>query len=243
MLNLDSPVPLYHQLSDILAEKIRSGEYAKGHKIPSEHQLAADYNIGRPTARQATDLLVRKGLLVRKRGAGTFVTEPRRELDVLSLAGTIASFEKQGEDFSIELLDTIALIHVPNQRQNPFSGSKAYYFSRLTKVADTPVLLEEIYLNPRLFPRMDQLDLRGQSLSRIVKDRYYLKPVGGKQDFKITFLSDNRAKIMDVAEKAPILAVNRYIHFSQMKNGIYSELYCRTDRFVFSQILGGANNG
>ena len=238
MLNLASPIPLYHQLADILAEKIRTGEYAVGRKIPSEHQLAADYHIGRPTARQATDLLVRKGLLVRKRGSGTFVTRPRREVDVLSLAGTIASFKKQGEDFSAEVLGGISLVTVQNHGQNPFHGSKAYFFSRITKVENRPVLLEEIYLNPDLFPRMDELDLQGQSLSRIVRDRYYLKPVGGKQDFKIIYLSDKKANILDVTEKTPILAVSRYIHFANEGNGIYSDLYCRTDRFVFSQILG-----
>ena len=242
MLNFDSPVPLYHQLSDILADKIRSGEYAKGQKIPSEHQLAADYNIGRPTARQATDLLVRKGLLIRKRGAGTFVAEPQREVDVLSLAGTIASFEKQGEQFFTKILDAVQLVDVRHQGQNPFSGSKAYYVKRITTVSDAPVLLEEIYLNPTVFPRMDQVDLQGRSLSRIVKDQYYLKPVGGKQDFKITYLSGHMAKLLGVTEKAPVLMVNRYIHFSNIHNGIYSDLYCRTDRFVFSQVLGGMNN-
>jgi GntR family transcriptional regulator len=73
MLNHQSPIPLYHQLAQLLIDKIRSGEYPVGSRIPSEHKLAAAFGIGRPTARQATDVLVRKRILVRKRGAGTFV--------------------------------------------------------------------------------------------------------------------------------------------------------------------------
>ena len=105
MLNIKSPVPLYHQLADILSEKIRVGEYPEGSRIPSEHQLAAECGIGRPTARQATDLLVRKGLLVRKRGSGTYVNKAREEVDVLSLAGTLSSFQKKGRSFSSRILE------------------------------------------------------------------------------------------------------------------------------------------
>ena len=61
MLNHQSPLPLYRQLADLLAAKMRSGEYRPGDRIPSEHDLADTYGIGRPTARQAVDVLVRKG--------------------------------------------------------------------------------------------------------------------------------------------------------------------------------------
>ena len=55
MLNPNSPLPLYHQLAEILLSRIRSGQYPPGGRIPSEHQLAATYCIGRPTARVNAD--------------------------------------------------------------------------------------------------------------------------------------------------------------------------------------------
>ena len=73
MLNPKSPVPLYHQLADILLERIRSGIYTTGQMIPSETGLAQQYGIGRPTVRQAMETLVQKGVIQRRRGAGTFV--------------------------------------------------------------------------------------------------------------------------------------------------------------------------
>ena len=59
MLNTQSPIPLYHQLAEILMEGIRTGDYPPGLRIPSEPQLAKAYGIGRPTVRHAIDLLVR----------------------------------------------------------------------------------------------------------------------------------------------------------------------------------------
>src|SRR4051812_4601050 len=48
-----------------------------GEAIPSERQLSADLGVSRLTVRAALDDLVREGHLVRRRGAGTFVSEPK----------------------------------------------------------------------------------------------------------------------------------------------------------------------
>src|SRR6476469_3964988 len=48
-----------------------------GMAIPSERQLSQDLGMSRLTVRAALDDLVREGHLVRRRGAGTFVSEPK----------------------------------------------------------------------------------------------------------------------------------------------------------------------
>ncbi len=237
MLNSKSPIPLYHQLADIILAKIRSGEYPPGSRIPSENRLAATYGIGRPTARQATDLLVRKRMLVRKRGSGTFVGESRKEVDLFSLAGTISSFHKKGISIKTQIIEDIRIETVENNSENPFSGQEVYFFSRLSRVEDMPVLIEDIYLHATLFSGMERFNLQGRSLSQIVEAQYYMRPTGGKQNFRIGYLTGEKAKSLNISSGTPILAVKRFLHFEQAKNAIYSELFCRTDRFVFSQSL------
>jgi GntR family transcriptional regulator len=237
MLNSKSPIPLYHQLADIILAKIRSGEYPPGSRIPSENRLAATYGIGRPTARQATDLLVRKRMLVRKRGSGTFVGESRKEVDLFSLAGTISSFHKKGISITTQIIEDIRLETVENDSENPFSGQEVYFFSRLSRVEDMPVLIEDIYLHSTLFSGIERLNLQGRSLSQIVEAQYYMRPTGGKQNFRIGYLTGEKAESLNISSDIPILAVKRFLHFEQAKNAIYSELFCRTDRFVFSQSL------
>ena len=46
-----------------------------GEAIPSERQLSADFGVSRLTVRAALEDLAREGYLVRRRGAGTFVSE------------------------------------------------------------------------------------------------------------------------------------------------------------------------
>ncbi len=240
MLNPQSPIPLYRQLADLIMAKIRSGEYAPGSRIPSEHSLADQYGIGRPTVRQATELLLRKRVLHRRRGSGTYVRTTQEEVDLFSLAGTLSAFQKKGISITGQILRGTRLLDVVPDEENPFSGRKAFFLSRLSLVGQVPVLIEDIYLHPELFHGIDKINLKGRSLSQIVDELYYLQPTGGKQNFRIGYLNSEKAKALDVSPSTPILLVKRFLHFAPAPNGVYSELYCRTDQFVFSQTIGEA---
>jgi GntR family transcriptional regulator len=237
MLNSRSPIPLYHQLADIILEKIRSQAYSPGDRIPSENELAACYGIGRPTVRQATDLLIRKRFLIRKRGSGTFVCEKHEEVDLFSLAGTTSAFNKKGIKVTTRILQKIRLKHIQYDPENPFVNQKAYFFSRLSRVEKAPVLIEDMYLHPELFKGIDAINLSGRSLSQIVGEHYYMKPDSGRQTFRIGYLSGEKRNALEVTSKTPILIVKRFLRFEQAEDAVYSELYCRTDQFVFSQEL------
>ena len=242
-LNPRSPVPLYFQLSEFIYAKIRAGEFAPGARIPSEHHLAAMYKIGRPTARQATERLVRKGVLVRRRGSGTFVLERPREVDLFSFAGTISAFRDRGISLRTRIIKKTGLKKIPADPDNPFSGRRAYFFSRLSRAENQPVLIEDIYLDATIFQGIERFDLTDESLSQIVEDRYYLRPSGGRQNFSIGFLSGKKAEYLKVTPGTPILTVKRFIDFQAAGQAVYAELFCRTDRFVFSQEIGGVDHG
>ena len=241
-LNPHSPVPLYFQLAKIILDKVRRGEFAPGTRLPSEHSLAAAYHIGRPTARQATEQLVRKGILVRRRGAGTFVQAQPREVDLFSFGGTIASFREKGISITTRLRQKTRLKTISLGGLNPFSGRPAYFLSRLSCADGRPVLIEDIYLDADLFANFQRFDAGRESLSRIAAEHYYLRPVGGKQHFGICFLKGKMASDLGVAPDMPILSVKRFINFEHAGNAVYAELFCRTDTYIFSQRFGGVDN-
>ena len=213
MLNSQSPIPLYRQLADIIAAKIDSGEYPLDAKIPSEHVLAKRYGVGRPTVRQATELLVRNRMLVRRRGSGTYVQTQKKEVGLFSLTGTLSSFQKEGLPLKTRILQKMRLKTTASDSENPFAGQQAYFFSRLGRVRNQPVLIEDIYLHAVLFAGIDRFDLTGRSLSQIVAEQYYMRPVGGKQNFRIGYLSGKKARILEVSDNTPILIVKRFLDF------------------------------
>jgi GntR family transcriptional regulator len=77
-----SPVPLYFQLAQHLEAAIQSGALEAGARLENEAELAARLGLSRPTVRSAFGYLANKGLIVRKRGAGTVVAKERIDRDV-----------------------------------------------------------------------------------------------------------------------------------------------------------------
>ena len=86
-LDRSSPVPLYYQVAQQLEQAIASGQLSAGDRLENEIDLADRFGLSRPTVRQAIQELVRKGLLVRKRGVGTQVVhgQVKRPVELSSL--------------------------------------------------------------------------------------------------------------------------------------------------------------
>src|SRR5262245_44724335 len=87
-------VPLYHQLRELLTEKIESGEWMPGHQLPGENQLTAEFGVSRFTVRQALGLLERQGVVERRHGKGSFVARPKYVHNLL-LNGVISDIKPQ----------------------------------------------------------------------------------------------------------------------------------------------------
>jgi DNA-binding GntR family transcriptional regulator len=77
-----SPVPLYFQLAQHFESAIRSGSLKVGSRLDNEVELAERLGLSRPTVRAAFLYLSNKGLVVRKRGAGTLVAKEKIDRDV-----------------------------------------------------------------------------------------------------------------------------------------------------------------
>lgn len=91
-----SPVPLYHQVASQIEAAIDSGELPVGTRLDNEIELAAQLGLSRPTVRQAIGSLVDKGLVVRKRGAGTQVVfnKVKRSLQLSSLFDDLTEIDR-----------------------------------------------------------------------------------------------------------------------------------------------------
>ena len=76
--NLDGG-PLYKGVQRALMEQLATGDLKPGQLIPSERQLATEYNVSIGTLRKAIDELVENRILIRQQGKGTFVASHDRE--------------------------------------------------------------------------------------------------------------------------------------------------------------------
>lgn len=236
-LNASSPIPLYRQLALRIREHIDRGEIAVSDKIPSEHRLAEEYGIGRPTVRQATDLLVREGVLQRRRGSGTFVLPPARRIDLFSLAGTSAALRELHLSVTMELLAPQRLVSGLDRLPGRLAGKPVYEVRRLSRIEAEPVLLEYLYLDAALFAGLERFDLQNASLAHIAREDFFLEPTSAEQEFEIFHADAEIARRLGLEPASAVLKVSRLLHFGPQQAAIYAEIYCRTDRYRFSQTI------
>jgi GntR family transcriptional regulator len=67
------PVPPYRQIAEIIRKRIKSGEYPKNSRIPTESEMVEIWEVARTTARRAIAVLREEGLVYTVPQRGTYV--------------------------------------------------------------------------------------------------------------------------------------------------------------------------
>lgn len=104
LLVRDSHISLHRQIAQRLRESIAAGTYKAGDRIPTESQLIAQYGVSRITVRQAVLHLAREGVVIRKKGKGTYVGGPVVHHDLLQLRGIYDALVAGGHNPQTKLL-------------------------------------------------------------------------------------------------------------------------------------------
>ncbi|TNY37304.1 GntR family transcriptional regulator [Thermomonospora catenispora] len=73
MPELEQALPKYLQIAGHIRDRILRGDLQPGDEVPSERQIAAEWNVSRPTATKALEALRLQGLVESRRGSGTYV--------------------------------------------------------------------------------------------------------------------------------------------------------------------------
>ena len=101
--------PLYLQVKDVLLKRIVDSLYPSGELLPSEARLATEFGTSVSTIRQALSLLVADGVLVKKQGKGTFVSDKKVKISFLSWMGETP----RGEEILKELVQRFEAKYPP----------------------------------------------------------------------------------------------------------------------------------
>src|SRR6478735_3075684 len=97
--------PRYREVADALQRRILAGELTSHDRLASEREIAETFGLSRMTARQAVELLVRRGVVYRRPGSGTYVSPPRIVHTLQRLLGFTEQMQAQGVEPSGRVLE------------------------------------------------------------------------------------------------------------------------------------------
>jgi len=224
LINKYSNIPLYCQLKNLIIQKIESGEYPRDSKIPSEQELCEQYDISRPTVRQAISELTNNGYLYKVKGRGTFVAAQKTSVDIRDYSGFTDSILDSAEPgkrniVSIDAVDADSCGRLSGVFKSPSGHSNKVEIAEVKYllIHDNHVLSFNVsYIPMALFPNIIE-DIKADKPSHeILKGKYPLLPVRTKSKLEVVFTDQSDAQYLQVQTGVPLIKIENTL-FS--KNG------------------------
>src|SRR6478735_327933 len=207
-------------------------QLAVGEAIPSERQLSAEFGVSRLTVRAALDNLVREGLLVRRRGSGTFVSEPKiaQELTMTSFTEDMRRRGMVPGSRTVELKSRPAGAWLG--RLLKVSPSEPVVVITRLRLADRETMaIETLHVRESLVPGLSARDLERQSFYGLLQERYGLEIVGGMQTIEPTVTNEEESDALGVPLHSPAFLFERTTRSSTGEIVEYVRSIYRGDRY------------
>ena len=235
-INRDSPLPYYVQLKEALTTQIELGVWGPGSTLPGEPELCRLFDVSRTVVRQALREMTFEGLIVRRKGKGTFVAEPKiHESLVQKLTGFYQDMVDQGirpitKVLAQEVIQADAKV-AKNLRLPP--DAQVVHINRLRYVQDEPIVYVTTYLPLALCPRLIEIDLSNRSLYAFLEEECGLQLARGRRMIEAVPASEHDAGLLHVKKGAPLILLESVSYLSDGTPLEYYRALHRGDRSRF----------
>ena len=227
---MDSDIPLYAQLVGIIKRNISTGALAVGDLLPSEAELCRWMNISRNTVRQAIGKLEDEGLVVRKRGRGTFVADPatNRRGVRYSFTTEVSSLGKVPSSTLIDF-DVIVPSQAVCEKMELREGTPVYCFTRVRNVDGEPLILETSYYPQYIYPNLTRELVQTHSFYSLL---YHvgITPAAAEDTYEAVVLDEVRANLLGVPQGSCAFYHQRRTRTEDGRIYEYTCSYIRGDR-------------
>ena len=229
-LDVTSRAPLYQQLQGALREAIQKNLLKPQDTLPAERDLAEEFSVSRITVRKALDGLVSEGLLVRRQGAGTFVSG-RVEKNFSKLTSFTEDMAARGRtSHSVWLSRSEGAVTPDESLTLGLSpGTRVYRFNRIRYADDAPMALEYSTIPAFCLPSVDAV---GSSLYAALEEAGQ-RPTRALQRLRAVLFTAEQAKLLGVEEKAAGLFIERRGFLENGRAVEVTQSYYRGDAYDF----------
>jgi GntR family transcriptional regulator len=230
-----SKLPLHVQVEEHLRQLIGEDKFKKGAFLPKEVELANRLGVSRNTIRQATNKLENEGLIVRKKGVGTKVAEPKGLMTGLD---HWYSFTKEMQDKGIRVTNLqlkVEWVIVNEVIRNFFHSPPDKKILKLSKLkgeaSGEPIVYFESYFHPRIgVMEGDDFD---RPLYPMLEEKYGVVVHRSYENISARTAGALGRKLK-VEAGFPVLFRERFVYDVGDRPVEYNIGYYRSDKFTYS---------
>lgn len=189
--------------------KISTGHWGVGDKVPSENELCAQFAVSRMTARRALEQLALDGLLIRRRGAGSYIADQGVRSSFLSIRSISQEVAESGRAYRARVLThravpaTEALSYALELKK----GAQVFH-SLIAHLADQEaVQLEYRYVRPDAVPRYLATDFSRETPNEYLQRLCPL--TDARQEISAAMPTPKECRILAIDDGEPCLLITR----------------------------------
>jgi|SRR5579862_1649759 len=229
MTNNGAHIPAYQRIQNVIRKRIDASELKPGDSVASERELAKLHQVSLMTARHALVGLEREGVVVRRRGAGTFVASPRIHFN--KLMSYTEHMSSRGLTTKSRVLVAKIIEDEPEvaARLGLSATAALVKIERLRLTGDDPFALETCYLPAQDYSGLVKAAL-GKSLFSLLEHEYGLELAYADEEVDATAVEANIAELLCVQRGASVLRIRQVIYSTKGKAIMYVVGYYQSER-------------
>jgi GntR family transcriptional regulator len=206
-----NPLPLYHQIANVLRSRIDVHEWAPQEQLPSESSLAVSFGVSPLTVRQALALLAEEGRVRREQGRGTFVNDPAEGAERVRLTAPYHELMSSLRDLKIRLVD-VQRLRGPSkilQLLGMVAGEEMVRVRRIRLRGKRPMEYAVGYLPPHLANSLSMQDFQKPSVVEVIEAKCDVAFTEADQIIEASLADEDAADVLQIPVGSPLLLVQR----------------------------------
>lgn len=230
----------YQQIASDIKEHILNGDYRPNEQLPFEKDLCETYNASRMTVKKALDLLVAEGLVVKRRGSGSFIKDITEEeiqeiIEKKQFSGLTNT--SLGHEVTSKVLD-FKIVNADEKIANTFKIDKddfVYFIHRVRYVDGEPMVIEKTYM-PLSIAGGIKIEDVNRSIYNFLQKKLGLKIQSAHSTVRIKKADEFDKEYLLLIDGEPIAEVEKVMYLENGRAFEYSFTRHRYDKFEFKAI-------
>lgn len=226
-------VPAYIRIHDAIKKEIDEGVWEIGQRLPSERDLADDYEVSRMTLRQAITLLVEEGILERRVGSGTYVASHRVQEKMRGTTSFTEIVRSQSKTPSSQLISyQRKTANETEIQQLQLKATDTVVRMERVRFADNvPLVFEVASIPEKLIQSFNQEDITEHFFQTLTDNGYEIGK--SQQTIYAKNASERVANYLKVPKNHAVLALTQVSYFTDGRPFEYVHSQYVGDRFEF----------
>lgn len=231
-------LPLYIQLKNIIADKIKSEELEAGDIIPSEKELQKQFGVSRITVRQAIKELENEGLVKKKQGKGTFVSFPKLSHELPNLTSFTEDIKSKGLNPESEIISIEKIIDQDVAEKLETNPNTVFLnIKRLRLINGEAVGIHNCYLDTNILDEKavnEIKDMDNENSLYDIIEKYNINISHADETLEGGISDPYVSKLLGIKKDFPLLILERITFTEKNEAFEFVKMHYRADKYKYS---------